>query len=112
MHSSGMEYYHFFLQKEANAHCVEAKGSLFFQLTNDGDALKNNNEHHDFGMKFADRTFQCDNIFTLSLRKLLSRKSDKFSELVEKSCAEVMYKDISETLAFPVQDLATRKVVQ
>ena len=35
------------LQKEANYHCVEAKGSPFFQFIDDGAALKNEHKHQD-----------------------------------------------------------------
>ena len=83
-------------QVEVSEDYVEAKEIPFFQFINDGAALKNKRTRQAFGVAFLDRRLQYNNDTVLSLRKVLSRKSDKVSELVEKACVEVADKKISE----------------
>ena len=63
-------------------------------------------------MKFEDKRFSCNNIVALSFSKVLSSKSDTFSELVEEACTLVTDEDFSETLTLSMQYLEAMKVAQ
>lgn len=100
------------MQQEANDHCVEAKGSQFFQFTNDVAALKNKQKRQAFGMTFSARIFRWNDIVSLSLRNVSSSRSDKVPELVKDMSAEVRSKMFSEMITSSVQDQAVKKVSQ
>ena len=55
-----------FLQNESNDHCVEAKGSPFFQFIHDGGELKNDHEYQACGTQFTCMRLRCDNVVALS----------------------------------------------
>ena len=63
----------------------------------------------DFEIQFADRRFCHRNVLALLFRKALSRKCDKFAELVEDSCIQVLDKYFVG-FSLSVQDLVESKV--
>ena len=77
------------LQQELNDHCAEAKVSQFFQFIDDSHTLKNKHEYQTFSMQFSNRTFRRNNVIALLIRKVLSRKSENVSGLVEEARTEV-----------------------